>query len=155
MTTIGERLLAVRGKTKQGEFARALEINPNTLRNYENGRVLPNQEVLERVCVQFSVSPEWLLLGTGSMQQGPERHLSPPVVGRQQSSPPTCPRCTELYERLVQAQGREVALWREKQERETMLLKENAELRAEIAALETRLSLSAAAVDERQRSKTA
>lgn len=67
MSTIAERLLMVRGSAKQGEFAKALSINPNTLRNYENGRVLPNQDILERICVQFSVSPVWLLLGTGSM----------------------------------------------------------------------------------------
>ena len=68
MNTIAERLLRVRGKTKQGDFAKALGINPNTLRTYENGRSLPNQEILEKICVQFSVSPAWLLLGVGPMR---------------------------------------------------------------------------------------
>jgi transcriptional regulator with XRE-family HTH domain len=65
-----------------------------------------------------------------------------------------CPRCVDLYERLVQAQGRENALLQERQERERALLKENEDLRKEIgdlridiAALETRLSLSAPASD--------
>lgn len=69
MNTIAERLLRVRGKTKQGDFAKALGINPNTLRTYENGRSLPNQEILEKICVQFSVSPAWLLLGVGPMRE--------------------------------------------------------------------------------------
>lgn len=87
MPTIAERLLLVRGKTKQGEFAKLLNINPNTLRNYENGRVTPNQEILERVCVQFSVLPEWLLLGTGPMYRGegpnppPKHYSSAPGMG--------------------------------------------------------------------------
>ena len=68
MSTIAERMLLLRGKTKQGVFAKLLEINPNTLRSYENGRTSPNQEFLERVCVQFSVSPAWLLLGKGPMK---------------------------------------------------------------------------------------
>lgn len=81
MKTIGERLLFVRGEMKQGAFAKALNINPNTLRNYESGRVSPNQDILERICVQFSVSPEWLLLGTGpAWQKGaplpPPKHYS-------------------------------------------------------------------------------
>lgn len=78
-TTISERLLALRGKTKQGDFAKLLGINPNTLRNYENGRVYPNQEILERICVTFSVLPEWLLMGTGPMKnESPTAHSLPP-----------------------------------------------------------------------------
>lgn len=63
MSSIGERLLAVRGDVSQAVFAKALGINPNTLRSYERGLAIPNQEVLARICVNFSVSPEWLLLG--------------------------------------------------------------------------------------------
>lgn len=85
MNTISERLLLLRGKTKQGDFAKALQINPNTLRNYENGRVLPNQEILERICVEFSVSAEWLLTGRGPM------HIKVPQEGV--ISAPSVPRC--------------------------------------------------------------
>lgn len=68
MTTFAQRLLILRGSTKQGEFAQQLEVNPNTLRAYEEGRSLPNQDVLSRICVKFSVSPSWLLLGHGPMR---------------------------------------------------------------------------------------
>lgn len=46
-----------------------MNINANTLRAYENGRSIPNQEVLEQICVKFSVNPAWLLLGTGPMKE--------------------------------------------------------------------------------------
>ena len=61
-------MLMLRGSTKQGTFAQELEVNPNTLRAYEEGRSLPNQDVLSRICVKLSVSPAWLLLGQGPMK---------------------------------------------------------------------------------------
>lgn len=67
-STIAERFLMARGKMKQADFAKALGITPNSLRNYESGRVSPNHKVLERLCVQFSLSPAWLLLGQGPMR---------------------------------------------------------------------------------------
>ncbi|MBQ7607508.1 MAG: helix-turn-helix domain-containing protein [Desulfovibrionaceae bacterium] len=70
MTTISERITQVRGNLTQRDFAQKLGINANTLRSYENGRSLPNQEFLKQVCVQFSVSPSWLLLGRGAMEEG-------------------------------------------------------------------------------------
>lgn len=81
MKHVAKRIRAVRGTMKQWDFAEKIGINPNTLRNYENGRVLPNQEVLANICLAFSVSPEWLLLGAGSMTQGEnqEKDHSPPV----------------------------------------------------------------------------
>lgn len=80
MSTIAERLLILRGKAKQGDFAKTLGVNPNTLRSYENGRSNPNQEFLERLCVQFSVSPSWLLLGIGPMRANePTEQPTPPA----------------------------------------------------------------------------
>ena len=68
MTTFAQCLPILRGSTQQGEFAQQLEVNPNSLRAYEEGRSLPNQDVLSRICVKFSVSPSWLLLGHGPMR---------------------------------------------------------------------------------------
>lgn len=59
------RIIHVRGKMSQLEFARRMEINPNTLRNYENGRALPNQLFLSKICIEFGVNPRWILLGEG------------------------------------------------------------------------------------------
>lgn len=118
MKTIGERLLFVRGEMKQGEFAKRLNINPNTLRNYESGRVLPNQDILERVCVQFSVNPTWLLLGIGA-EKNEEAALAP------KANTAACSRCVELYEKLTLAQGKVI----QAQEQKEALLKENGELK--------------------------
>lgn len=65
--SIADRILSVRGPRKQSDFARELDVNPNTLRAYEKGRATPGQDFLERLAVKFSVNPEWLLLGRGEM----------------------------------------------------------------------------------------
>lgn len=76
MSSIAERILTVRGDMPQASFAKALGINPNTLRSYERGLAIPNQEVLARLCVKFSVNPAWLLLGDESpMENIPQENL--------------------------------------------------------------------------------
>ena len=72
-SSIADRILSIRGTRKQGEFARELDVNPNTLRAYEKGRATPGQDFLERLAVKFSVNPEWLLLGQGDMYLQPAR----------------------------------------------------------------------------------
>ncbi len=85
--SIADRILNVRGARKQGDFARELDVNPNTLRAYEKGRATPGQDFLERLAVKFSVNPEWLLLGRGDMHLRPEGppdaagHAAVPVIG--------------------------------------------------------------------------
>ena len=127
MTTFAQRLLTLRGATKQGVFAQELRLNPNTLRAYEEGRSFPNQKILERICVKYSVSPVWLLLGEGSMRPLEPDNQKKAVPDESQTTPAACQRCMGLYEKLVQAQ-----------ERENVLLKENAALKAEMS----RFSLS-------------
>lgn len=126
MSTIAERFLLLRGKTKQGEFATLLNINPNTLRNYENGRVLPNQAILERICVQLSVSAEWLLLGRGPMRLGEEQSVNIPQHQETQPSETTsqtsCSQCVELKAELEEER-------RERRELSAELREVNAELR--------------------------
>lgn len=145
MSTIAERLLLVRGKIKQGEFATLLDVNPNTLRSYENGRSCPNQEFLERVCVQFSVSAEWLLLGRGPMHIGEAQPTNTPQPEQTQpsetTSTTTCARCERLEEELAEerrerrelsAELREVNAENRRLAKENNeLIKENAELRKE------------------------
>lgn len=145
MSTISERLLLLRGKTKQKEFARTLAINPNTLRSYENGRSSPNQELLEQICVQLSVSPEWLLLGRGPMRADPlakNAEQEPPAPDSNPAAPAsTCRQCEELRKALAgeQQERRELCaenrqLHRDKAE----LLREIGELRATVVRLEER-----------------
>ncbi|MDD2967764.1 MAG: helix-turn-helix transcriptional regulator [Desulfovibrionaceae bacterium] len=135
MSTIAERFLILRGKGKQGDFAKELGINPNTLRNYENGRVFPNQEILERICVKFSVSPEWLLLGQGSMRPNDQSEApcatSADVQHTETIEQNTCPRCAELKKELSEEREERRELARENRQ----LWKENAALREENAML--------------------
>lgn len=140
MTTIAERFLLVRGKTKQGDFAKALGINPNTLRNYENGRVLPNQEILERVCTQFSVSPRWLLLGEGTMteQNVPSDFTVQPEAPRLQPQRGTWDLSLFLA-KLEKVEGQRDDLLEESRQlhrENASLLRENGLLREKIARLE-------------------
>lgn len=57
-----DRFIALRGTMTQKAFAEAIDININTLRNYEKGLALPNSDVLSKICSVFNVSPSWLLL---------------------------------------------------------------------------------------------
>ena len=146
MTTIAERFLLVRGKAKQGDFAKAIGINPNTLRNYENGRVLPNQEILERICTQFSVSPAWLLLGVGAMRETRKDAPPPPQekseYGLQIEGGNEARLLRELE--LEREERRDLAaearrLYREKEQllrEKEELLRENGSLREKLARLE-------------------
>ena len=107
MSTLADRFILLRGKVKQGDFAKKLKINPNTLRSYENGRSSPNQILLERICVQFSVSPEWILLGRGpmySIEAKPnqlEKAQNTENMQRPTSIQPfLCPHCAQLEAKL-------------------------------------------------------
>lgn len=140
MSTVAERFLILRGKAKQGAFADILGINPNTLRSYENGRSIPNQELLEKICVQFSVSPSWLLLGVGPMRSGDPAEqpmpatqpVVPPVPGLAPQA--TCQRCAKLEAELdIERQER-----RDLAAENRQLWEKNAELRERLARYEER-----------------
>lgn len=143
MTTISERLLELRGERKQGEFAKLLGINPNTLRSYESGRSLPNQDILERICVHFSVSPAWLLLGHGPMkiEEFPTVPLTSETVGPpEQQSAPDSKILIEKLEKELEAERLERRTLTNENRRlyqeNSTLLRENGDLREKIARLE-------------------
>lgn len=76
MTTLGERLKILRGKTPQAQFAAMIGVNANTLRAYEHDRHSPNAEVLANVCIKLDVDARWLLLGEdGTGRQGAPMNL--------------------------------------------------------------------------------
>lgn len=49
-------------------FASKVGVSKNTLVNYRNGATTPNVRFLEKVCMEFEVSREWLVLGLGSFE---------------------------------------------------------------------------------------
>lgn len=67
---IGDRIRKVRGDMSAPEFCENLDTHKNTLYGYEKGKTIPNQDFLVKLCKEFDVNPEWLLLGTGPMRKG-------------------------------------------------------------------------------------
>lgn len=63
-------------------FATRAGVSKNTLINYRDGATSPTAEFLERVCREFSVHPQWLLLGTG------KPYAEPPPKAPDDGSPP-------------------------------------------------------------------
>ena len=101
---IGKRIRHVRGRQSRKSFAQSIGIAENTLRNYEEGLSLPNSDVISEICQKLNIAPHWLLFG-----DSPESRTDPDF----QVEPATCPRCMELYYKLVQALERENALLKE------------------------------------------
>ena len=58
----------VRGKLSQDEFAQRLQIHKNSLGRYERGESRPDTGVAEKICTEFGVNPQWLLLGAGTIK---------------------------------------------------------------------------------------
>lgn len=111
MNTIGERILLVRGKMKQYEFADILGINANTLRAYENNRAMPNHKILYDICVKFSVSTDWLILGEGPMYKG-ERSQPDDLKGQSERISHLEEKIATLEERLMESQAETIRAYK-------------------------------------------
>lgn len=143
-----ENLKTLRGTHSRKDFAAQLGIQPNTLRNYEEGHSLPNFELGMFISRKFNVSPEWLLSGEGPMYR--EQHAQPAQLPSPDTDAGPCPRCAKLekeLEDLRQEQRKErsknddliQALLKERDRNEEVnatvlrLTQENAELRIQLA----------------------
>lgn len=69
MNDLSQKLKLLRANVSQSEFAKKLDINPNTLRAYEQGRAQPNFDFLKKICDTLSVSPQWLMYGDDTINQ--------------------------------------------------------------------------------------
>lgn len=65
--SVAERIKTIRGNMSQADFAAHVNLNVNTLRNYERGDSLPNIQVAAQICKEFGVCSDWLLFGNGPM----------------------------------------------------------------------------------------
>lgn len=65
--TLGERLKKIRGGVGQSHFAKKIGVSQSSLSLYEIGSRVPDATTLRVICDSFRISPEWLLMGTGSM----------------------------------------------------------------------------------------
>lgn len=68
--TLGEKIRYIREnansdgkKITQSEFAERVKIKQNTVTMYETGQRTPSSIVLNEICRQYSVDPEWLIHG--------------------------------------------------------------------------------------------
>lgn len=70
MSVFSERLRLIRGKKSRAEFSKITGISERALVNYEHGITSPNIEVAAKICLECNISPQWLLLGEGTMSAG-------------------------------------------------------------------------------------
>jgi phage repressor protein C with HTH and peptisase S24 domain len=69
-TPLAARLRDVRralGDVERDTFAESLGVSKTTIASYERGETTPDADVIASYVESYKISPEWLLLGTGSM----------------------------------------------------------------------------------------
>jgi transcriptional regulator with XRE-family HTH domain len=67
MSTIGERILQIRGKMSQADFSKYTKINKSTLGRYERGTNQPSSTAIAAICKAFHINPAWLITGEGAV----------------------------------------------------------------------------------------
>lgn len=125
METIANRIKFLRGTTSRRVFAKELDLQESTLRNYEAGSSLPNSDLLQIICKKLRISPVWLLMGEGSMRPGevapePQPPAEQPVIPTKTTE--HCPRCERLEAELERERE-------ERREKDKELRELSAELR--------------------------
>jgi len=77
---VGRRIVQLRGKLRQEEFAAELGVHTNTLGRYERGERLPDAELLIALSKARGVSADWVLFGLPPMSL--EEAASQPLRAR-------------------------------------------------------------------------
>ena len=120
MSTLGDRIKALRGAHSQKWLAERLGIPPTTLSNYENNKSELNFATILALKTIFKVDTDWLLFGDTGAESAPgnaqENALADPIAG--------CSQCRELLRQLGIANERVYRL----HDREMALLQENIKL---------------------------
>lgn len=60
---VGRRIRFLRGTLSQEEFAAKVGISRAALANYETGRTIPKQKIIDKISEAFEVSPKFLASG--------------------------------------------------------------------------------------------
>jgi len=68
--TLGARLKLIRGAAKQKEFADTIQCPLSTYARYEQGKSIPDADLLKLVCEKYQINIEWLVFGSGPMHRG-------------------------------------------------------------------------------------
>lgn len=128
MTTLGQRLRAVRGSRSQSAFADSLGISKGALVSYEHDRSSPNAKLLMTICLLEQIEIKWLLAGEGERYRvlaGEDDGDTPQVHEDKPSGHlPGCPHCAWM-EKMID---------RMEEDRRNLLL-ENKKLLMENASL--------------------
>jgi transcriptional regulator with XRE-family HTH domain len=69
MSTLGERLKQLRTGYSQQAVAERFGIPQTTWSNYEKGKNEPDFAFIDKVCLEFRISADWLLFGRGPRKQ--------------------------------------------------------------------------------------
>jgi transcriptional regulator with XRE-family HTH domain len=64
---IGKRLVKIRAKTSQADFAKKLNIDRSMVSRWENGLSTLTKKNLDYICMVLGINVEWLLIGQGDM----------------------------------------------------------------------------------------
>lgn len=133
-------------------FADQIGVNVNTLRAYEKGRSLPSSDVLERICLIFDATPEWLLLGKGPIKREESlKQAQIEAISAKQKTTDTRPSPDGESEEL-RKECRELRKDnRELVKENRQLWKENGDLRVEVEQLKAKAESSQTSPNETQR----
>ena len=143
MKTLGDRIAGLRGLKSRDEFGVSYAAHRHTVAKWETDAVRPDDAILYKMSMDYGVPLDWLLHGFRTVDA--EEDKTPSIDSTEKPEKAAgCPRCFELYEKLVRAM-----------ERENALLKENAALQAKMQELPERLSLCADADDKKTQISTA
>ena len=158
MSTLGERIKILRGKTSQKQFAQSLGIPATTLANYENNKSELNFAMIRLFTTRFGVETNWLIFGTGPMKSE-ESECSFPSSSCEELPPAEDTQKANFFNHdklereleLEKQERRELALENRKlhQEQEN-LLRENGELKVKIAKLEALVTSNEQLLDSKQ-----
>lgn len=82
MNTLGERLIYVRKKNgyTQSSLAEAIGVSRGVIFNIEKNKTIPQAIVVNAICQTLRINKDWLLRGTGKMEDTREAILSTKIL---------------------------------------------------------------------------
>jgi transcriptional regulator with XRE-family HTH domain len=137
MNTLSERLKTLRldASLSQKSIAERLGMPQSTWGNYENQKAEPNITLLGKICSEFDVNIEWLLLGRGPMRgNGNCFHEEERLKGEKEEN--LMAEVKEFYSKLEGLYGKLI----ESHERERALMQENVDLKVNIESILLRIN---------------
>jgi transcriptional regulator with XRE-family HTH domain len=81
------RIMTIRDTFKLSvvEMAMKIDVDPETLNDYEEGINDPDEETINVIIDRFDISPAWILFGEGEMKKSPRDHMrrrATPIIER-------------------------------------------------------------------------